>query len=285
MRRSYFISRSFQVILLITLLQPANPHTTDVSSKKDHKTHSVFFIPGGGYHGKHSPNEFTRAYCGFMKELFGDDFTIIDKPVSKSGITNVVWALSRGQRPMRKPEKNKKTSIAFNDIMETLHDETTDITIVSSSFGTVLAAQVGIMLADNLTGSGRVKPHINLVLGTSMVSKESRLYCRLEQLRDEGKITCIIYDELQDPGDTTTGMCGKSRVGAYARALRMSFVIFRKYKGQPSILNNNPKTGHLHLQRAQSEQKAEDFLAVTLIDYELAGEEIKEKAGEILKKN
>ena len=63
----------------------------------------------------------------------------------------------------------------------------------------------------------------------------------------------------------------------------MSFVVFGKYKGQPSILNNNPNTGHLHLQRAQSEEKAENFLVVTLIDYELAGQEIKVKAIEILR--
>jgi hypothetical protein len=284
MRRAYFILPFVKVMLLSIILHHANPYTRDLSAQEDLRRHSFFFIPGGAYHGKYSPNAFTRTYCGLMNELFDENFTIIDEPVSKSSISNVAWALSKGQKPMRKPEKNKKTGIAFRSIMEGLHDETTDINIVSSSFGTALTAQVGIMLADFFNNSGKERPDINLVMGASMVSKASKLYSKLEELRDEGIITTIVYDELQDPGDSVTGMCGKSRVGAFTRGLRMSFVIFGKYKGQPSILNNNPQTGHLHLQRAQSEEKAEKFLEVTLIDYALAGQEIKEKAMEMLKK-
>lgn len=274
---------SVKVILLSVILHLANPYTRDVSAQEEFKIHSFFFIPGGAYHGKNSPNAFTRTYCDAMNDLLGEDFKIIDEVVSKSSISNVAWALSRGQKPMRKPEKNKKTVIAYKTILEALHDETSDINIVSSSFGTALTAQVGIMLADFFGSSGKEKPDINLVMGASMISKESRLYRRLEELSNQGMLTTLIYDELQDPGDNVTGMCGKSRVGAYARGLRMSFVIFGKYQGQPSILNNNPQTGHLHLQRAQSEEKAEKFLEVTLIEYALAGEEIREKAMEMLK--
>ncbi|MEZ5020590.1 MAG: hypothetical protein R2756_10840 [Bacteroidales bacterium] len=43
-----------------------------------------------------------------MNELLGEDFKIIDEAVSKSSIRNVAWALSRGQKPMRKPEKDEK---------------------------------------------------------------------------------------------------------------------------------------------------------------------------------
>jgi len=271
-------------MLLTIILHLANPYTRDASAQEDSLIHSFFFIPGGAYYGKHSPNAFTRTYCGCMNELFGEDFTIIDKPVSKASISNVAWALSKGQKPMRKPERNKKTVIAFRSIIEALHNQTTDITIVSSSFGTALTAQVGITLADYFSQTADNQPEINLILGASMVSKESQLYQKLEELRKEGIITNIIYDELQDEGDSVTGMCGRSRVGAFARGLRMSFVIFGKYKGQPSILNNNPNTGHLHLQRAQSEEKAENFLVVTLIDYELAGQKTREKAVEMLKK-
>jgi hypothetical protein len=283
MERAYFILSSVKVILLSVILHLANPYTRDVSAQEEFKIHSFFFIPGGAYHGKNSPNAFTRTYCDAMNDLLGEDFKIIDEVVSKSSISNVAWALSRGQKPMRKPEKNKKTVIAYKTILEALHDETSDINIVSSSFGTALTAQVGIMLADFFGSSGKEKPDINLVMGASMISKESRLYRRLEELSNQGMLTTLIYDELQDPGDNVTGMCGKSRVGAYARGLRMSFVIFGKYQGQPSILNNNPQTGHLHLQRAQSEEKAEKFLEVTLIEYALAGEEIREKAMEMLK--
>lgn len=273
---------SVKVILLSVMFYLANPYSRDVSAQDDIKIHSFFFIPGGAYHGKKSPNSFTRTYCNAMNELLGEDFTIIDDAISKSSISNVAWALSRGQKPMRRPEKNKKTVIAFTGIMEALHDKTSDINIVSSSFGTALTAQVGIMLADFFNNCGREKPEINLVMGASMISKESKLYNKLEELRIEGMLTNIVYDELQDPGDNVTGMCGKTRVGAYARGLRMSFVIFGRYKGQPSILNNNPQTGHLHLQRAQSEEKAKKFLEVTLIEYALAGEEIREKAMEML---
>lgn len=273
-----------KVILLIVILHLGNPYNPDISAQPDFRIHSFFFIPGGAYHGRNSPNAFTRTYCETMHELLGEDFTIIDEPLSKSSISNVAWALSRGQKPMRNPGKNTKTVIAFRKIMDSLHEETTDINIVSSSFGTALTAQVGIMLADFFSNEGMKRPDINLVMGASMVSKESKLFCRLEELRNEGALTTVIYDELQDPGDNVTGMCGKSRVGAYARGLRMSFVIFGRYKGQPSILNNNPKTGHLHLQRAQSEEKAKKFLEVTLIEYALAGQDIKEKAMEMLKK-
>ncbi|HOO66672.1 MAG: hypothetical protein H6545_09435 [Bacteroidales bacterium] len=283
MERAYFILSSVKVILLSIVLHLANPYTRDVSAQEDSEIHRFFFIPGGAYHGKYSPNAFTRTYCESMNDLLGEDFLVIDGAVSKSAINNVAWALSRGQKPMRKPEKKKKTVIAFKSIMEALHDETSDINIVSSSFGTALTAQVGIMLTDFFITAGKEMPDINLVMGSSMISKDSKLYFKLEELRREGMLTTLIYDELQDPGDNVTGMCGKSRVGAFARGLRMSIVIFHKYKGQPSILNNNPQTGHLHLQRAQSEEKAEKFLEVTLVDYALAGEEIRAKAIEMLK--
>jgi hypothetical protein len=272
------------VIFISVMLHLANPYARNVSAQDDLKIHSFFFIPGGAYHGKNSPNAFTRTYCNTMNDLLGDDFKIIDEPVSRSSVRNVAWALSRGQKPMRKPEKDEKTMITFNNIMEAIHAETSDINIVSSSFGTALTAQVGIMLADFYVSYGNHKPEINLVMGASMVSKDSRLYHKLEELRNEGRLNTLIYDELQDPGDNVTGMCGKSRVAAFAKGLRMSFVIFGKYQGQPSILNNNPRTGHLHLQRAQSGEKAEKFLEVTLVEYAMAGEEIREKAMEMLGK-
>ena len=284
MERTSFILSSVKVISLSIILHLTNIYSRDVLAQEEHNIHSFFFIPGGAYHGKNSPNEFTRTYCGMMNELLGDDFKIIDEAVSKSSIRNVAWALSRGQKPMRKPEKDEKTMIAFISIMGALHEETSDINIVSSSFGTALTAQVGIMLADFFIRSGKQKPEINLVMGASMVSRESKLYHKLEELRNEGSLNTLIYDELQDPGDNVTGMCGNSRVAAFAKGLRMSFVIFGKYQGQPSILNNNPQTGHLHLQRAQSGEKAEKFLEVTLVEYAMAGEEIREKAMEMLRK-
>ena len=284
MERTSFILSSVKVISLSIILHLTNIYSRDVLAQEEHNIHSFFFIPGGAYHGKNSPNEFTRTYCGMMNELLGDDFKIIDEAVSKSSIRNVAWALSRGQKPMRKPEKDEKTMIAFMSIMGALHEETSDINIVSSSFGTALTAQVGIMLADFFITTGKQNPEINLVMGASMVSRDSKLYHKLEELRIEGRLNTLIYDELQDPGDNVTGMCGKSRVAAFAKGLRMSFVIFGKYQGQPSILNNNPQTGHLHLQRAQSGEKAEKFLEVTLIDYALAGDELRGKAMEMLRK-
>jgi hypothetical protein len=252
MKPGYFIFPILSVISFPIILNPEKPYPWNVSALKETEKHSFFFIPGGGYFGRHSPNTFTKCYCGYMEELLGDDFTIIEKPVSKSSFVNVVWALSNGQRPLRKPEKNKKVIVAFSSIMEGLNDETTDINNISSSFGTVLTAQVGIYLSEYFSLNGGQHPAINLAMGASMISKESKLFMKLEELRDKGFITYIIYDELQDPGDSVTGMCGKSKIGAYLRGLRMSIVVFGKYMGQPSILNNNPKTGHIHLQRAQS---------------------------------
>jgi hypothetical protein len=242
---------------------------------------SFYFIPGGGYYGRHAPNTFTVTISSYLEGLLGADFKIIEEPISKLAVSNVVWALFHGQQPIRNPEKNRKVSLAFNKIIADKTNQAGQINIIASSFGSVLASQVAIKLARHYE-SDPFQPEINLIFGASMVNKESALFQELKKLQQKGLINKIVYDELQDPGDNVTGMCGKSKVQAFSNTFRITFVFGGNYLGQPSILNNHPYKGHIHLQRAQSMDKGKEFVRVILIDYELAGPQVKERAMEIL---
>lgn len=171
--------------------------------------------------------------------------------------------------------------LAFERILADTNQQADQINIVSSSFGTVLASQLAIKLA-RFYEDKPAQPEINLILGASMLEKDSKLFQELIKFQQEGSIVCIIHDELQDEGDNVNGMCGKSRLQAFANAFKIACVFGGNYLGQPSILNNHPNKGHIHLQRAQSVQKGKDFVEVSLIDYELGGPRIRERALEIM---
>ena len=240
-----------------------------------------YFIPGAGYYGKYAPNVYTITMCSYLESLLGEDFCIIEEPVSQSTVTNVVWALIYGQHPMRHPEKNRKVKLAFDRILADSLDHAGQITIIASSFGTILASQLAISLAG---GNNPLlhHPELNLVMGSSLLCKDSELFHELKALQHDGFIQYFVYDELQDAGDNTAGMCGKSRMEAFFNAIRITFVLDKGYRGQPSILNNHPNKGHIHLQRAQSIKKGKDYVKVILVDYALAGPRIRERTREAL---
>lgn len=247
------------------------------------ENHQVFyFFPGGGYYGRHSPNTFTYTFCCYMEALLENEFVVVTEPISRITAGNVVWALWYGQKPLSQPQKNKKARLAFERIMSEPHPKNGQIIIISSSYGTTLAAQTAIAVADYYRQAGLEPPKINLFFGASMISKKSKLFRKLEELRAEGVIGLIVYDELQDVGDNVTGMCGNSKLGAFLKAFEMAWVFVENYQGQPSILNNHPYHGHIHHQRAQSIDKGKEFVSVILIDYEMSGPKIRERATEVV---
>jgi hypothetical protein len=279
--------------LLLTFLLPhqfalsqvdevVGPHFFTAMKTTANSIQRFYYIPGAYYYGKQAPNIFNITLCSYLEGLLGNDFKIIDEPLSQLPLANVGWALLHGQQPVRHPDKNRKVRLAFNRIIiDDTTGQTDQITIISSSFGSVLASQLAIKLARHYE-SEAFQPEINLIFGASMVNKDSALFQELIKLQQKGLINYIVYDELQDPGDNVTGMCGKSMLQAFSNAFRMTCVFGGNYLGQPSILNNHPYKGHIHWQRAQSAKKGKDYVQLLLIDKELAGPQVKERALEAL---
>jgi hypothetical protein len=175
---------------------------------------------------------------------------------------NVIWALYRAQYPIKHPEKNRIVSSSIQQIISEPLTATSQLTLVSSSYGSVVAAQAACYLAKKQIHENILRGPFNVALGASMVSKESALYRKLLWYQEKGIIGSIIYDELQDEGDNSNGLGGTSRIGAYLNGLGICFPYLTwKFKG-PSFLNDDPVNGHVHRVRSHSVQKAKDFLEV-----------------------
>lgn len=251
------------------------PSLSEIITKSNHK---YYFFPGSGNFGGNEPNVFTLTFCMYMEELLGEDFLVVAEALSHKHLINIAWALWNGQRPLNNPKLDTRTRKTFERIATDPHDLPDTITIVSSSFGTVIAAQVGIYLANHCRENGRFHQKIDIIFGASMLSKDSDLFLELEALQKEGMVRHIVYNELQDPGDNVTGMCSNSRLSAFVNAFEIACIFGGTHRGQPSILKDDPNNGHIHLQRAQSVDKAREFVRVIFIDHELARPEIREKA-------
>lgn len=227
-----------------------------------------FFFAGGDYQSG-NPNAFTSNFIRHLEEALGHRFSVIKGIYHPRPIRNVLWAIIRAQEPVRQPGSDRILSTSFNQIR---HDEAvsqSQLVIVSSSYGSVVAAQVACMLAEEHSARPFLHKPFHLALGASMVSKESGLYRRLVHHQQQGIIDKLIYDELQDEGDNSTGIGGRTWMEACLNGLGICFPAFtRKYRG-PSFLNNHPQKGHLHRVRAQSVQKAHDFRKVIFDDYGL----------------
>lgn len=268
--------RPLLILMVIVFFLPFSSRLQHVSTSQ-----VFYFIPGAAYFSNHPPNIFSTTMCSYLCGLLEEDFKVIQEPLSKNSFSNVCWALYYGQYPIRNPERNHKVVVAFNRILSDTLNQPDEITIISSSFGTVLASQLVLQVFRHYQYQPS-QPKVNLILGASMVCRESPLFRELLKLREEGFISLIVYDELQDEGDNVTGMCGKTRVEAFANALKITFVLDRNHRGQPSILHSHPTKGHIHWKRAQSVKKGRDFVRVILIDHELAGPNVRERAREVL---
>jgi len=227
-------------------------------------------------------NIFTGAFIRLMQKILGNDFDFIRGVYFKTPMMNVIWALNHAQIPVAFPENEKRIQNAFKQITETCSSPDIQLVIISSSAGSILAAQTAFYLSENYN-KDLFKMPFHLVLGASMLSSESVLYKKLIHYQEEGKIGIILHDEMQDDGDTSYGVGGTTRIEAYRNAFGLMFPFFsRKFKG-PSFLNTNRETGHIHRRRSQSLQKAVDYVNIILIKNKLAGDYYKQKALEVIK--
>ncbi len=243
--------------------------------------HRFFFFAGGDFK-EGQGNAFTSNFIRYQTEILGNRFSIIEGIYHRMPLMNVVWALNRAQQPGNYPTRNKIIASSFSQILSCPQTSDTKLTLVSSSYGSVVAAQVACQLAEHRQQHKFQHQPFNLALGASMVSEQSELYRRLLHYQEKGLIDRILLSELLDEGDNSNGMGGTSRLEAYGNGLGICFpFLTRKFTG-PSFLNDNPVSGHLHRVRAHSIQKAKDFITTIFIDHNLAGDETKIKVLKLL---
>ena len=245
------------------------------------KEYLVVFFGGGETRDNHF-NVFTGSFIRILTTIFEDSFSFIKGIYYKYPMFNVIWALNNAQKPIKNPEKNRITSAAFKQIAQFKDNGEPILIILSSSSGSIVAAQTACYLAEeNIVNKFFVNP-FHLVLGTNLISKESDLYLRLLHYQKAGIIGTIIFDELQDLEDSINGTGGRSRTEAYKNAFGLILpVLSTRFKG-PSFLNIDHEKGHFHRRRSQTVQKAIDFIDVIFIRNKLAGDNYREKAIRVL---
>jgi hypothetical protein len=237
----------------------------------------IWFFAGGETRDNRF-NVFTGSFIRLMKQIFENNFDFIRGIYFKSPMMNVIWALNHAQRPLVHPENNRITKAAFGQIIDTDFLNDNQLVITSSSSGSVIAAQTACYLARQNRNKIYLKNPFHLVLGASMISKNSELYRQLIQYKEEGTIGTIIFDEVQDEDDNSAGIGGSSRREAFSNAFGLMFPFFSGKFKRPSFLNTNPETGHIHRRRSQTVQKSIDYINVILIKHKLAGDHFMEKA-------
>lgn len=246
-------------------------------------SHRFFFFAGGDFK-EGQGNAFTANFIRYLSEILGHRFSVIEGIYHRQPLMNVIWALNRAQEPHRFPLQNQIISSSADQILSCPQTANSKITLVSSSYGSVVAAQVACYLAEYQIKRKHFSQPFNIALGASMVSEQSELYRKLLHYQEKGFIDIILFRELQDEGDNSNGIGGRTRFEAYRNGLGICFPIFTlKHKG-PSFLNQHPVKGHLHRVRAQSVQKARDFVKTILIDHQLGGTEAKRMAEEKLER-
>ena len=223
-------------------------------------------------------NVFTGSFIRFMKQILGEDFELVKGIYFSMPMLNVAWALNNSQFPISDPRKNRITEVAMQHMIHDRFFPDTKLVIVSSSSGSVVAAQVACYIAERNRDWLILQKPFDLALGTTMISKESKIYMDLIEYQKKGIIGKIIYDDLQDEGDTSSGIGSTSRSQAWANAFGLMFPCFSSKFSSPSFLNTHPFKGHLHRKRSKTVQKALDFVEVILVKYNLAGDYYREKA-------
>jgi hypothetical protein len=227
-------------------------------------------------------NIFTGSFIRLMKEILGEDFDFIKGIYHSTPMSNVFWALNNAQKPARGNGDTKKSIIASRQIINDGANPDTQLVILSSSSGSVVAAQAACYLANINRERQFFKKPFHLVLGASMISPGSELFKQLLRYQEVGLIGTILHEEVQDEGDTAFGVGGTSRTEAYTNALGLMLpLLHRKFSG-PSFLNQHPVKGHIHRRRSQSIQKAYDYINIILVKNKLAGEHYCEIAKKIV---
>jgi hypothetical protein len=241
----------------------------------------VLFFAGGETHDNRF-NPFTGSFIRLMKEIMNDDFDFIRGVYFRTPMRNVIWALNHAQKPVTNPENEKKIKAGCKQIINACGFPDTQLVIISSSSGSVVAAQTACCLAKMNSKQDILAKPFHLVLGASMVSIHSELYNQLIKYQEEGTIGIIIHDEVQDEGDNSHGVGGTTIFEAYRNAFGLMVpFLSRRHKG-PSFLNTHPETGHIHRRRSQTIQKAFDYINIILIKNKLAGDQYCDSAKKII---
>jgi hypothetical protein len=228
-------------------------------------------------------NAFTGSFIRLMKQIMHDDFDFIKGIYFRMPFMNVIWALNNSQKPINKSHKKRITATGLKQLLPSDDKGDIQLVIVSSSSGSVVAAQTACLLAQMNRNHQYLKNPFHLALGSTLISKGSSLYKKLADYQKEGIIGKLIYDELQDPEDSSVGVGGLNRMEAWTNAFGLIFpFLSSKYSG-PSFLNTHPVNGHLHRKRSQTVQKAIDYIEVILVKNSLAGEEYKIIAQDFIK--
>lgn len=241
----------------------------------------VWFFAGGETN-DNKFNVFTGSFIRLMKEIMGNDFDFIKGVYFNTSMMNVAWALNHAQKPLTDGGGNSLIYKAFSQLISKGYTPDTQLIIVSSSTGSVVAAQTAYFLADKNREKLFFRKPFHLALGASMVSTDSELFNQLKSFQMKGQIGILIHDELQDTDDSSNGVGSTSRVKAWSNAFGLMFPWLSAKYQRPSFLNIHPEKGHLHRRRSQTVQKALDFIDVLLVKYNLAGDLYREKALQVI---
>lgn len=256
---------------------PTSDHTTTSSVGKA----MVWFFAGAETRDDKF-NVFTGSFIRLMKDIMGEKFDFVKGVFFKSNMMNVAWALNNSQKPISDSGSNKIIRNSFSQLISNGYTPDMELIIVSSSSGTVVAAQTACYLAEMNREKLIFKKPFHLALGACMVSTESDLFRQLKSYQKRGHLGMLIHDELQDEDDSANGVGSTSRFYAWMNALGLMMPWFSwKHKG-PSFLNTHPEKGHLHRRRSQTVRKALDFINVLLVEKNLAGDYYKERAEKLI---
>jgi hypothetical protein len=237
----------------------------------------VWFFAGGESR-DNKFNVFTGSFIRFMKQILEDDFDLVKGIYFSMPMLNVAWALNHAQRPVLNPRKYWITEAAMQQLIPDSFFPDIRLVIVSSSSGSVVAAQAACYLAERNRDWLILRQPFDVALGATMISKESEIFLKLLEYQKKGIIGRIIYDDLQDEGDSSNGVGGTSLCQAWTNAFGLMFPwLSRRFSG-PSFLNTHPIKGHLHRRRSKTVRKALDFVEVILVKHNLAGDHYREKA-------
>lgn len=228
-------------------------------------------------------NVFTGSFIRLMKEIMGNRFDYIKGIYHPMPMMNVLWALLNAQKPGDMIRETSKQAAALKHILTDRYNPETKLIMVSSSSGSIIAAQTACLIAERNRDRLLFRKPVDLALGSSMISGDSDLYRKLKEHQNSGAIGRIILDELHDEGDNSTGIGGRKRSEALMNAFFLMLPwLSGKFTG-PSFLNTHPVKGHPHRRRSQTIKKALDYIDVILVKHKLAGDYYKETAAELIR--
>lgn len=191
----------------------------------------ILFVPGLGYEkGSTSNGAYAANISAALVEYtrrHGTTSATIDG--SHTMLGDMLHVISNSQRPASAKSIKEGTriyevasGIAKNVLDNPLDEENGErLNILGLSQGSTTTAQavVEIFRDPSKYGLDENFKIDNLILGGSPVAKDSKLFKKLENLKAEGKIGEIVYEDAQLPGDKVSGMGGKSVFGAIFRGM------------------------------------------------------------------